>query len=58
MDATPAPPVSAFRERREVELMVRCQRDGDLAARDALTRRFMPLARDLARREHVHRRAL
>jgi hypothetical protein len=50
MDATPAPPVSAFRERREVELMVRCQRDGDLAARDALTRRFMPLARDLARR--------
>jgi RNA polymerase sigma-B factor len=50
MDATPASPVSSFRERREVELMGRYQRDGDLAARDALTRRFMPLARDLARR--------
>ncbi|HEX2125888.1 MAG TPA: SigB/SigF/SigG family RNA polymerase sigma factor [Thermoleophilaceae bacterium] len=30
--------------------MLRYQRGGDLAARDALTRRFMPLARGIARR--------
>jgi RNA polymerase sigma-B factor len=50
MDAAPATAVSPFRERRELELLCRYQRDGDLAARDALTRRFMPLARDLAKR--------
>jgi RNA polymerase sigma-B factor len=50
MEAAPATAVSPFRERRERELLCRYQRDGDLAARDALTRRFMPLARDLAKR--------
>jgi RNA polymerase sigma-B factor len=38
------------RTRRESELLVRYQRDGDVAARGELAERFMPLARDLAQR--------
>ena len=38
------------RSRRESDLLARYQRDGDLAAREELAERFMPLARDLALR--------
>jgi RNA polymerase sigma-B factor len=41
---------TAFESRRESELIWRYHRDGDLGAREALIRRFMPLARDLGRR--------
>ncbi len=34
----------------ERELLVRYHRDGDVAARDELVERFIPLARDLALR--------
>ena len=34
----------------ERQLLVRCHRDGDLAAREELVERFLPLARDLALR--------
>src|SRR5215211_1686528 len=42
-----AAPLEALSDR---ELMHRYQRCGDLRAREALIRRFMPLARELARR--------
>ncbi len=38
------------RSRRESELLLRYQEEGDLRAREELTERFMPLARDLALR--------
>jgi RNA polymerase sigma-B factor len=55
-EASPAPvPRRAVRDRaaaREVErrLLVRYHREGDLAAREELVERFLPLARDLALR--------
>ena len=45
--ATTSPP---FDRRAEELLLVRYHRDGDLRAREELTRRLMPLARDLAGR--------
>jgi RNA polymerase sigma-B factor len=45
--ATTSPP---FDRKAEEKLLVRYHRDGDLHARDELTRRLMPLARDLAGR--------
>jgi RNA polymerase sigma-B factor len=41
---------SLFQSRSETRLMCRYRHDGDLGAREALTLRFMPLARELARR--------
>src|SRR3954468_11227079 len=38
------------RTREDRELFIRHQRDGDAAAREALVQRFLPLARQLARR--------
>jgi len=38
------------RSREDRELFVRCHRDGDAQARDLLVARFLPLARQLARR--------
>ena len=40
----------AERDRAERELLVRYHRQGDLAAREELVERFLPLARDLAQR--------
>src|ERR1051325_10323679 len=40
----------ALARRREAMLFVRYQRHGDMAAREELVRRFLPLARRLARR--------
>ena len=53
--ATPSPPRRTQRDlaaAREVErrLLVRYHREGDLAAREELVERFLPLARDLALR--------
>lgn len=45
---TPSAPATSVDDARE--LFTRWQRDGDGAAREALVRRFMPLARGLARR--------
>jgi RNA polymerase sigma-B factor len=38
------------RTREDRRLLERYHRDGDLAAREALVQRFLPLARQLARR--------
>ena len=40
----------AKRDRAERELLIRYHRQGDLAAREELVERFLPLARDLAQR--------
>ena len=37
-------------QKTEHELLIRYHRDGDLAAREELAKRFLPLARDLALR--------
>ena len=52
MVSRPAVPGRRFgpRDREERHLLVRYHRDGDLSARDALVERFLPLARQLARR--------
>jgi RNA polymerase sigma-B factor len=58
MTAVAAPPLSAARPSRdrtaareaERRLLIEYHRDGDLAARDELVQRFLPLARDLAQR--------
>ena len=42
----------------ERELLIRYHEFGDLAAREELVERFLPLARDLALRYTLHRRAL
>ena len=46
----PKPPDRSAARARERELLVRYHRAGDLAAREELVHRFLPFARDLARR--------
>src|SRR3954453_10617578 len=49
-DMTGAASSGPERTKEDRELFLRHQRDGDPAARDALVERFLPLARQLARR--------
>ena len=44
------PATAPRRRRRSAQLLVRYHRDGDLASREELAERFLPLARDLALR--------
>jgi RNA polymerase sigma-B factor len=48
--AYPSPGERAVRSREDRRLLVRYHRDGDPAAREQLVERFLPLARQLARR--------
>jgi RNA polymerase sigma-B factor len=48
--AYPSPDERAVRAREDRRLLVRYHRDGDPAAREQLVERFLPLARQLARR--------
>jgi RNA polymerase sigma-B factor len=53
MAATAPTRILPFRPRRDADLIFRYGNHGDRRAREVLTRRFMPLARDLARR-YIH----
>jgi RNA polymerase sigma-B factor len=52
--AQPKPEPAHVRTREDRRLLLRYHRDGDKSARDELVNRFMPLARQLARRYQRH----